>query len=105
MPSAGIGDDPWLVFERNVGRGLVGDDRGSFSLPGLAPIERAANKNSVPCCPVRPVIGGPKLVEGDIAEQRVSRAIIGNRNVAGDLVILWSCSLRDRPALARVGGI
>ena len=42
--ATGVRDHPGFVFKGNAGSGFVGDDGDGVRLPGLAAIERAADK-------------------------------------------------------------
>src|SRR5205807_607085 len=95
-----IGNDIGLVFKRNSRSSFVGDHWNCIGLPCLAAIERAPDEDAVASSAVGPILAGAKLVKGDVAQDGMAIGIVGDRDIAGDSVVLGSGTLGGGPGLA-----
>ena len=104
-----VRDEVGLVFPRNILSirrfvGLLGSGN-VFGLPSHAPVERAANVNSVARGVVAPVAVGAELVEGDVADESVALIVVSCRNIARDAIVRRLDARGDLPSAASIEGI
>ena len=100
-----ISHDVRLVFEGDAGLGRMGDHDAGVFFPGLTAVERAPNEDAVAGGVVCPVIFRAQLVESDVAEEGVALVIVGDRDIAGDLVVGRCGIFGEGPGPARIARV